>query len=63
MLEFLVFSEISVTRGDLKKLFGKLATADQLSRERLFILQVAATDGWNMAKTVSNMKSGGLDVY
>lgn len=50
--------ELTVRRGDLKRIFGLWAHADNDIRDRLFIIQVAADDGWGMAKQLAVMKSG-----
>lgn len=42
----------------LEELFSQLTLSDELHLERMFILQIAIENGWNMAKEVSMVQSG-----
>jgi len=42
----------------LEELFSQLTLSDELHLERMFILQIAIENGWNMAKEVSIVQSG-----
>jgi len=42
----------------LEELFSQLTLADAGNLERMFIVQVAIDDGWQMAKEVSLYQSG-----
>lgn len=48
--------EIVVSRGLLKKIFASIVAADAATRERLFIVQVAAEEGWDLANRVAVRK-------
>jgi len=46
------------TKKDVIEMFDDLTTVDSTMLDRLFIVQVAADDGWNMAKEVALYQSG-----
>jgi len=45
----------------LEEIFSQLTLSDELHLERMFIVQVAIENGWNMAKEVSLVQSGMFD--
>jgi len=42
----------------LEEIFSQLTLSDELHLERMFIVQIAIENGWNMAKEVSLVQSG-----
>ncbi len=50
--------KIVIDKDTFKEWFGKLLSLDETIRDRLLIIQLAAENGWKLARAVAQRKSG-----
>jgi len=52
----------AIANSELDRMFALLALGDEILMNRLFILQIAAENGWQVAKEVSLYQAGALQI-